>query len=50
MNNNGAEFYHAMCAKDYLILARYNYNADETQEGHKYLTKGLATIANRFES
>jgi len=33
----------------YLVLARYNYEAGETEWGHKYLLEGLATIANRFD-
>jgi len=46
--NNGADFNHKLYAKDYLILARYNYEADEIDWGHRYLTKALTAICNKF--
>ena len=48
--NNGREFKHELYAKEYLILARYNCEADEIEWGHKYLLEALATICNKFEN
>lgn len=47
---NGADFDYELYPKDYLILARYNYEADEIEWGHKYLLEALVTICNKFEN
>ena len=48
--NNGADFKHQLCVRDYLILARYNYEAGEVIWGHNYLLEALTTICNKFEN
>jgi len=48
--NNGADFNHELYTKDYLVLARYNYEANEIDWGHRYLTKALTAICNKFEN